>query len=62
MSRSPISLYALAVCFCSLMCFMIALGIGIYSLVRIAAPQFTLAQNPGTYTDEQFLQWYPDKK
>ena len=62
MGRSLIGIYALAVCFCSLMCLMIALGIGGYSVVRIAAPEFTLAENPGTYTDEQFLQWYPQKK
>lgn len=62
MGRSLIGIYALAVCFCSLMCLMIALGIGAYSLVRIVAPGFTLAENPGSYADEQFLQWYPDKK
>lgn len=62
MGRSLIGIYALAVCFCSLMCLMIALGIGGYSLVRIAAPGFTLEANPGSYTDEQFLQWYPQKK
>jgi len=62
MGRSLIGFYALAVCFCALMCLMIVLGIGGYSLVRIAAPEFTLAANPGSYTDEQFLQWYPDKK
>jgi hypothetical protein len=62
MGRSLIGLYALAVCFCTLMCLMVVLGIGAYSLVRIAAPEFTLASHTWAQSDEQYLQWYPDQK
>lgn len=40
--RSLIQIYALAVCFCALMCFVIALGVGAYDVVEIAAPELTL--------------------
>jgi hypothetical protein len=61
MGRSLISVYALAVCFCTLMCLVIVLGIGLYDLVRIVAPQFTLDQS-WIQTDAQFLAYYPQKK
>lgn len=59
MGRSLLSIYALAVCFCTLMCLMIVLGLGAFSLVRLAAPEFTLADHTWAHSDEQYLQWYP---
>lgn len=37
-----LEIYALSVCFVTLVCFVIALGIGIYDLIQIASPAFTL--------------------
>lgn len=54
--RSLVQVYALTVCFCSLMCFVIALGIGGYDMVEVAAPELTLPTYPygaagGTFPD-----------
>ena len=46
--RSLIQVYALCVCFASLMCFVIALGIGAYDVVEVTAPEFTLVTYPYT--------------
>lgn len=63
MPRSLIQFYALTVCFCTLMCGMIALGFAAYDLIRIAAPGFTMASSYGAWdSDEQFLLGHPDKK
>lgn len=43
MKRSSIEIYGLAVCFVTLLCFVIALGVGIYDLLQIAFPEFTLS-------------------
>ena len=43
MVKKPIlEIYALAVCFLALMCFVIALGIGVYDLIQITNPEFTI--------------------
>ena len=42
MKRSILEIYALAVCFVALLCFVIALGIGAYDLIQITNPEFTL--------------------
>ncbi len=42
MKKSMLEMYALAVCFVTLLCFVIALGIGIYNLIRVVNPEFTL--------------------
>jgi hypothetical protein len=63
MFRSLIQVYALTVCFCTLMCGVIALGVAAYDVVRIAAPGFTMANTYGAWdSDEQFVLVYPDKK
>ena len=62
MARSLIQAYALAVCFAALMCLVVALGIGVYDLVQIAAPGFTLPQYELWESNEQFLTYHPDKK
>ena len=43
MKKSIREIYALAVCFIALMCFVIALGIGMYDLIQIANPEFTIS-------------------
>ncbi len=45
-NRTPIQIYALVVCFAALLCFVIALGIAIYDVVQIAAPEFTYTAEP----------------
>jgi hypothetical protein len=62
MARSFIQLYALAVCFATLMCLVIALGLGLYDLIRVAAPGFTVQDYGMWQSDEQLLLYYPDKK
>ncbi len=47
MKKSILEIYALSVCFVTLVCFVIALGIGIYDLIQITNPEFTL--NPYEY-------------
>ena len=42
MKKSMLEIYALSVCFVTLVCFVIALGIGIYDLIQFASPAFTL--------------------
>ena len=42
MKKSFVEIYALAVCFVTLLCFVIALGVGIYDLLQVAFPEFTL--------------------
>jgi hypothetical protein len=42
MKKSILEIYALAVCFVALGCLVIALGIGMYDLIQIANPEFTL--------------------
>ena len=42
MKKPLLEIYALAVCFVALMCFVIALGIGVYDLIQIANPGFTI--------------------
>ncbi len=43
MKKSLLEIYALAVCFATVVCFVISLGIGIYDLVQITNPEFTLS-------------------
>ncbi len=43
MKKSILEIYALAVCFVTLLCFVIALGIGVYDLIQIANPEFTIS-------------------
>ncbi len=51
MKKSILEIYALSVCFVTLVCFVIALGIGIYDLIQITNPEFTL--NPYEYERHQ---------
>ncbi len=43
MKKSRLELYALAVCFIIVVCFVVAIGVAIYDIVKITAPEFTLS-------------------
>lgn len=43
MKKSLLEIYSLAVCFMIIVCFVVALGVAIYDIVKIAAPEFTLS-------------------
>jgi hypothetical protein len=43
MKRSSLELYALSVCFIIVICFVVATGVAIYNIVRVANPAFTLS-------------------
>ena len=59
--RSLIQLYALAVCFATLMCLVVALGLGTYDVVRTISPAFTVQDSMLWRSDEHFLMYNPDK-
>ncbi|MEK6653291.1 MAG: hypothetical protein AABY50_10205 [Nitrospirota bacterium] len=42
MRKSMLEIYALAVCFATIVCFVISLGVALYSVVEIANPAFTM--------------------
>ena len=58
MKKTLLEIYALAVCFITVTCFVIVLGMAIWNVVEISAPEFTLETQ--TYeqhqTDEAFLE------
>lgn len=43
MKRSVLEIYAFAVCFVTMICFAVALGLGIYGAIGIVSPAFTLS-------------------
>jgi hypothetical protein len=42
LKKTILEVYALAVCFFAVACFVVTLGIGLYDIVQIVAPEFTL--------------------
>lgn len=64
MKRTLVEVYALAVCFVTLVCFVVTLGIGIFDLIGIASPEFTLSSY--TYdrhqSNEAFSKDWPKDK
>jgi len=42
LKKSLLELYALAVCFAAILCFVIAFGVGVYSVIEITNPEFTM--------------------
>ena len=50
MKKTILEIYALAVCFFTVACFVIVLGVAIYDVVQISNPGFTLNR----YLDERF--------
>jgi hypothetical protein len=51
MKKTVLEIYALAVCFVTLVCFVVSLGIGVYSVIQIANPEFTMTS--GQYDQYQ---------
>lgn len=51
MKKSILEIYALAVCFVTVVCFVVALGIATYSILEIVKPEFTV--NSGQYAQYQ---------
>ncbi len=43
MKKSILEVYALAVCFATIVCFVVALGVAIYDIIQISSPEFTLS-------------------
>jgi hypothetical protein len=63
--KSLLEIYALAVCFVTVVCFVIALGIGLYDLVELTNPEFTLRSHAYERhrSNEAFVRnWAKDKK
>jgi len=42
LKKTILEIYALAVCFAAIVCFVIVLGIGIYDIIEIIKPEYTL--------------------
>ena len=42
MKKSLLEIYSLAVCFITIICFAVALGVGIYDVLEMTVPDFTL--------------------
>lgn len=64
MKKSLIEIYALAVCFVAVVCFTISLGVGIYDLIEITNPEFTLKsyQYEQHQSNEKFIERWPKDK
>lgn len=64
MKRSLLEIYALAVCFVTVICFAITLGIGIYDVVEITHPDLTLwaHQYKSHQTNEAFTADWPQER
>ena len=45
MKKSLLEIYGLAVCFATIVCFVVSLGIGIYDIVEIVNPEFTMSSH-----------------
>jgi hypothetical protein len=43
MKKSILEIYALAVCFATIVCFVVTLGIALFDVIQIAKPDFTLS-------------------
>jgi hypothetical protein len=41
MGKSLVEIYALAVCFFAIICFVIALGIGVYDIIELSNPELS---------------------
>ena len=57
-------MYALAVCFVTLVCFTIALGIGLYDIIQIVNPEFTITgyEFKRYQSNEAFIRDWPKEK
>ena len=43
MKRNLVEIYALAICFLAVVCFIVAAGLGIYDVIQIVKPGFTIS-------------------
>ena len=65
MKKSLLEIYALAVCFVTITCFAIFLGVGIYDIIKLSAPAFTMKSYDYEYhqTNEKFTgNWKEEKR
>jgi hypothetical protein len=65
MKKSLLEIYALAVCFVTIICFAVSLGIGIYDVLEMSAPKFTLKSHDFErhQTNEAFtIRWKEEKR
>lgn len=64
MKRTLVEVYALAVCFVTLVCFVVALGIGIFDFIQILNPEFTISSYAYEQhqTNEAFVKQWPKEK
>lgn len=65
MKKSLLEIYALAVCFVMVICFAVALGIGVYDLLKMVNPKMTLKSYAYQchQTNEAFTRnWSKDKE
>ncbi len=59
MKKSIVVIYALAVCFATIVCFVVSLGIGIYDIVEVMNPEFTMKSYAYEkhQTNDAFWEW-----
>lgn len=59
MKKSLVEIYALAVCFITVGCFVIVAAIAAWDVVQLAAPKFTINNNEyeAHLTDQQYSNW-----
>ena len=64
MKKNILAVYALAVCFVTIVCAVIAAGIGAYDMVELAVPEFTLSsyQHDQHQSNDAFFQGDCEKK
>ncbi len=65
MKKSLLEIYALAVCFVTIICFAVALGIGVYDILEMSNPELTLKsyQYQRHQTNEAFTRnWSKEKE
>jgi hypothetical protein len=64
MKKSLLEIYALAVCFVTIICFAVVLGIGMYDFLEMAKPELTLKsyQYQKHQTNEAFTRSWSKKK
>jgi len=64
MKRNLVEVYALVVCFVTLVCFVVALGLGIYDLIQFLNPEFTISSYTYEHhrSNEAYLRNWPKEK
>ena len=64
MKKSTLEIYALTVCFVTVICAIVSLGIGVYNIIEITNPKFTLPsyQYERHQTNEAFFRQYYGKE